>query len=139
MESLKKAGCLFLKAQVHCPTKSKTKQTSDPEKIPIIHLWHGRLHSAEPNPGAPVVPRAPRPASPPTWCCPPAGWGPAPAQNLNWRGTVPRLLHADSHLPWQYSFWTGATLHLANSGSSQSESFFFVCSPTPLSCLGASP
>lgn len=66
---------------------------------------------------------------------PAAGWGPTPVQTLDWRCTVPMILQTDSHLPWQYSFWTEDALHLANLGSSHSKSFY-GCSPTPSSCLG---
>lgn len=61
----------------------------------------------------------------------PAGWLGA---SSSWHGTMPRPLHADSQLPRPYSFWAGAALHLANSGSSQTKSFFLAhlqpCCPT---------
>lgn len=63
--------------------KANKAQTQKKE-IAVIHLWHRRLHNAEPNPGAPVVLRALHSLAANLASC----WGPAPAQNFNWHSKV---------------------------------------------------
>lgn len=69
----------------------------------------------------------------------PAPWlGASSSPKLELERHSAKILHTDSHLPWQYSFWTGAALHLANSGSTRAKAFFWLLS-NPVILLGASP
>lgn len=81
--------CIFSRHRSTVQEKAKpNKAQTQEKKIAVIHLWHGRLHNAEPNPGAPVVPRAPHCLAANLTSC----WGPAPAQNFNRHSTVQNFL-----------------------------------------------
>lgn len=68
--------------------KANKPQTQEKKCYYSFIAWVFAWYRTKPR--GPGGTQGPRPASPPTWRCLPLGWGPAPAPNSNWSGTVPR-------------------------------------------------
>lgn len=128
---IKTISLIFSRHGFTVQEKAKANKPQTQEKIAIIHLLHGCLHGTEPNPGPPSRLAADL-ALPAPWL------GASSSPKLELERHSAKILHTDSHLPWQYSFWTGAALHLANSGSTRAKAFFWLLS-NPVILLGASP